>query len=678
MNNKDNSESEIKDAKSGSEQKRTLMEPDELFRQIGDTAPVMIWISGLDKKCFWFNKPWLDFTGRAMEEEIGDGWTKGVHPDDLDRCLEIYTSAFDERSDFSMEYRLRRRDGEYRWIVDNGVPRFSSEGEFLGFIGSCFDITERKEAETARIASDAQRAIAEAKTELMKLTRQIEQQAVIYNTTLSTITDYVYRLDREGRFIYANQALLDLWGIEKLDPSGISMPELDYPKEVEAKVLEGVRRVFETKRTVKDQTAYTSPTGAVEFHEFIFNPVFDENGEVDFIIGSSRDISEHKKLENELKETDRRKDEFLATLAHELRNPLAPIRSGLEVIGRFHDAVPAAVKNTLGIIERQTNQIVRLVDDLIDISRITQGKINLRKERIELETAIDMAVESCRDALESNGHKFILETPGTPVYIEADLTRVSQIILNVLNNAAKYTPPGGEITLKASAENGDAVIVISDTGIGIPKEMLPRVFDLFAQLETAAEQARSGLGIGMSVAKQLTEMHGGTIAVASDGEGKGSRFRITFPLAEEQSPENNIAKEQSPQPIETKIICEKKRILVVDDNADAAEMLQILLELEGYSLRTVFSAEEALEIVDEFQPAACLCDIGLPEMNGYELAKRLRRMMPDVLLISISGWGQQEDRRRSKEAGFDHHLVKPVSFDALIPLVKKIDDNPAG
>jgi PAS domain S-box-containing protein len=517
-------------------------------------------------------------------------------------------------------------------------------------------------------------SIAESKTELIKLNRQIEQQAVIFNTTLSTITDYVYRLDRNGRFIYANQALLDLWGIKELDSSGISMADLNYPKEVEEKVIDGVRRVFETKHTVKDQTAYTSPTGASEYHEFIFNPVFAEDGSVDFIIGSSRDISEHKKLESALKEADRRKDEFLATLAHELRNPLAPIRTGLEIIRRFEAGIPPPIKNTLDVIERQTNQIVRLVDDLLDISRITQGKIKLRKERIEIKTAVEMAVESCRDALESNKHRFDLILPDQTILIDADITRISQIILNVLNNAAKYTPEGGQISLNVKTDEQEALIIIRDSGIGIPKEMIPRIFDLFSQLETIADQARSGLGIGLSVAKELTEMHGGTITAFSEGAGKGSEFIIRLPLAEKLSDESPEFETNAAQFDKIAPEIKRKRILVVDDNADAAAMLKLLLEMEGYAVEMVFDAETAIEKALDFQPVACLCDIGLPVMSGYELAQNLRRMMPEVLLISISGWGQDDDRRRSEEAGFNYHLVKPVSFDDLIPLVREIDN----
>jgi PAS domain S-box-containing protein len=591
----------------------------------------------------------------AEHSGLGDVLGKTIRelfPDEADQWFDIYDEVFRTGKPMTFEREL---EAQGRFLEVHAYPLEDEAGRRLAIAFT--DISARKQSEA----------------ELRKLNYQIEQQAIVYNTTLSAITDYVYRLNKDGRFIYANQALLDLWGLKEIPAGGISMPELSYPKIVEARVLEGVERVFATRQTFKSQTEYTSPTGAVEYHEFIFNPVFAEDGSVDFVIGSSRDISEHKTLENALKDADRRKDEFLATLAHELRNPLAPIRSGLEVIGR-HGEISPEVDKTLGIIQRQTDQIVRLVDDLIEISRITLGKVTLKKERIELQTAVNMAVETCRGAIESNGHHFTLTMPDEPVYIDADFTRVTQIVLNILNNAAKYTPPGGDISLIVSTGVDNAEIVITDTGVGIPAESLPTVFDLFSQLEAKHDPARGGLGIGLSVARELTQMHGGKIIAASGGRGQGSKFTLTFPLAAEQV---EIGSDEKPETaaaaIETEKAGAQKRVLVVDDNTDAAEMLQVLLEMHGYEVKTVFDAETALAEVEAFAPAACLCDIGLPLMNGYELAERLRKMMPDVLLISISGWGQDEDRRRSQESGFNHHLVKPVAFDALIPLVKQID-----
>lgn len=535
MNNSENQESKKYTSEQNNfENGQSQTEVNELFRQLGDTAPVLIWIADLTKGCFWFNKRWLDFTGRTMEQENGNGWAEGVHPEDLARCLEIYTTSFDARQEFSMEYRLQRYDGEYRWFLDNGVPRFTSDGEFLGFIGSCID------------------------------------------------------------------------------------------------------------------------------------------------------VSEHKKLEVELKEAARRKDEFLATLAHELRNPLAPIRSGLEVI-RQNGANHPKFNETLDILERQTNQIVHLVDDLLDISRISQGKIKLRKERIELKVAVEMALETSKALIDEAENELTIALPNEPIFLDADLTRIAQILLNILNNAAKYSRPGGKISLVGSKEENQAQIVIKDTGLGIAPEMIPKIFDMFGQVETSEEQARGGLGIGLSVVRKMVELHGGTVEAFSDGIERGTKFVIRLPLAVEQSeslPASKITEKeiiqtaQMEMPHDTNKINYQQspkqyRILVVDDNQDAVEMLEALLSMKDHTIRTAINGKTAIEVAQEFQPEICLSDIGLPGMNGYELALRLREMFPQALLISISGWGQEEDRRQSKEAGFNYHLVKPVQFDDLLKLINQ-------
>ena len=381
------------------------------------------------------------------------------------------------------------------------------------------------------------------------------------------------------------------------------------------------------------------------------------------------DITTRRQADDALREADRRKDEFLATLAHELRNPLAPIRSGLEIIRRATSDKPARM-DALGIIERQTAQMVRLIDDLLDISRITQGKIRLRKTRFELKKAIDMALESSRDLLEMTGLKLIVSLPDEPIYLDADFTRVAQIFLNILNNSVKYTQPGGEIRLTAEKRDGEAVIGFFDTGIGIPPEMLPHIFEMFSQLENDSEQTRGGLGIGLSVVERLVEMHGGTITAFSAGKGKGSEFIVYLPLATEQSAKTEDELPSAADTAQHALLqttengksrqSKEKRILVVDDNADAAQMLEVLLKLNGHEVRLAFDGETGLAENEEFQPEAALLDIGLPGISGYETARRIREKNPDILLIAVSGWGTENDRQRSSEAGFNYHLVKPV------------------
>jgi PAS domain S-box-containing protein len=644
-----------------------LRESEELVHYIADAAPVLIWLSDTTKKCIWLNKPWLKFTGRTMEQEYGDGWAESLHPQDFDRCIAIYFSSFEARKEFSIEYRLRRHDGEYRWMLVKGVPRFMSDGEFSGYIGSCIDITERKQVEEILRQSQA----------------EAERQRRLYDTILSNTPDLVYVFDLNHRFTYANDVLLKMWGKTWDEAIGKTCLELGYePWHAEMHDRE-IEQVIATKQPTRGEVPFTGTFGR-RVYDYIFVPIIGKDGEVEAIAGTTRDITERQQMEATLRETDRRKDEFLATLAHELRNPLAPIRSGLEIIRRTVDD-KIKFEETLNIIERQTNQIVHLVDDLLDISRITQGKIRLRKERIDLKTAIDMALETSQGVIDKAENELIITLPYKPIYIDADLTRVAQIFLNILNNAAKYSSAGGKISLTAGKEGNEAVIGIKDTGLGIAPEMLSKIFDMFGQLETPDQQVQGGLGIGLSVVKKLVEMHGGTVEAFSEGRGKGSEFIVRLPLVVEQSESLSAAQSSekdslqtaemkmsnSDNPLHPALKAGQQRVLVVDDNIDAVQMLETLLSFEGHTIRTAFDGKTGIEIALEFQPDVCLLDIGLPEMNGYELACRLREFLPQVLLISVSGWGQEEDRRRSREAGFDNHLVKPVDFDDIKKLIQQ-------
>jgi CheY-like chemotaxis protein len=353
----------------------------------------------------------------------------------------------------------------------------------------------------------------------------------------------------------------------------------------------------------------------------------------------------------------------------------------LEFIQRS-DYNRSAIEPILNIMKRQTNQVVRLVDDLLDISRISQGTIKLRKAPVELKTAIELALDTSSEMLESNGHQFTLSLPQKPIYLDADVTRLAQVFINLLNNAAKYTPPSGKIWLTAKKESNEVMISVRDTGIGIPNKMLAKVFEMFSQIENSSEQARSGLGIGLSVVKKLVELHGGTVAAFSAGEGKGSEFIVRLPLAAKPA----AVAETSNRSLEEEIaqtailttpgkpsnqLANGKRVLVVDDNADAVTMLKILLSSEGHKVRTAFDGETAIELAKEYQPDVCVCDIGLPKMDGYELARQLRKVVPQALLISLSGWGREEDRKRSREAGFDYHMVKPVQLDNILKLIQQ-------
>ncbi len=383
---------------------------------------------------------------------------------------------------------------------------------------------------------------------------------------------------------------------------------------------------------------------------------------------------ENAHLYFELRDADRRKDEFLATLAHELRNPLAPLRNALTLLRSPGDD-PQARRETQDMMERQLAQMVRLVDDLLDVSRITRGRIALRKQTIRLDEVVQSAVEISRTLIDDAGHALTVQLPADPVYVHADPTRLAQIFSNLLNNAAKYTPDGGQIILSAARRDENRVLVrVQDNGSGIDAKMLPHVFDLFAQEDRSLERAQGGLGIGLSLVRRLVELHGGRVAAHSPGRGLGSEFVVDLPAARAHSPgpaTDAPAHPDAPRPVAPPKTPRPRRILVVDDNRDAATTLSRLLRRRGHEVETAFDGEEAVRMAASFVPEIVLLDIGLPKLNGYDAAEQIIRQStrPDLVLIALTGWGQDEDRRRASAAGFTHHLVKPVVFDELLALL---------
>lgn len=502
---------------------RLAIESEQRFRRMADAAPVLIWQSGPDAMCNYFNLRWLEFTGRTIEEELDNGWSKGVHTEDFDRCIEHYSESFKQQVPFQMDYRLRRHDGVYRWILDSGMPRYSTDGSFEGYVGSCIDITEHKDLETM-LQSQADK--------LMQLTT--------------------------------------------------------------------------------------------------------------------------------------RKDEFLATLSHELRNPLSPISSALAVIRRFDKLDPLLGRN-LDILERQVENLRRLVNDLLDIARIQSGKINLSKAVVPLNEVVDRALEISRPKIEQGKHRLsVRKAPGS-TRVFGDPMRLAQTVSNILNNAAKFTPPSGTITVQAGEHDDLAFIAVADNGAGISKEFQPRLFDLFSQADESLARTQSGLGIGLAIANQIISLHDGSIEVRSEGVGLGSEFIVKLPIADKET----ATMQQETADDEKAPAHHDFKVLLVDDNEDANESMAALLELIGYQVRTATDGATALEVAAEFEPQLILSDIGLPGMDGYQLAPALRKAAGErkVIIAAATGYGHASDRLRSQAAGFDHHLVKPLDADTLLSFV---------
>jgi len=416
---------------------------------------------------------------------------------------------------------------------------------------------------------------------------------------------------------------------------------------------------YETIRQAKD--------GRLIDVSLSISPIRNEAGD---IVGASkvaRDVTAQKRILRELEEADVRKTEFLALLAHELRNPLGPIRHAVKVL-RARAPSPDELQWATSIIDRQTEHMTRLVEDLLDVSRITRGKIELRRERVDLSATLKAAVEASGALIDKTHHTLKVSLPHEPLLVDGDPTRLTQVVSNLLDNSAKYTDPGGKIWLSAEREGETAVIRVKDNGIGIAPDVLPRIFDMFTQAELPLERAQGGLGVGLSLVDQLVRLHGGSVAAYSAGPGMGSEFTIRLPLATRTQKAAAEAGKKSHR--ETHC-----RVLVVDDNHDSTDSLAMLLGMLGHEVQTAHDGDAALRAAATFKPEVAILDIGLPRMNGYDLAERIREQPwgKDIVLVALTGWGQQEHRRRSAESGFNHHLTKPVEFDALQGILAEAD-----
>jgi len=414
-----------------------------------------------------------------------------------------------------------------------------------------------------------------------------------------------------------------------------------------------------------------TPQSSEEIHYFNFTyaPLFEANGSIGGIFCVGFDVTETHNVNEKLRDADRRKDEFIATLAHELRNPLAPIRNALQ-IARSQGSTDAQRRWSHDVIDRQVRNMALLLDDLLDVSRITRGTLQLRLEPVELAAIIDTAVETARPLIDSRKHQLTVRLPREPVWLSADALRLAQAVSNLLTNAAKYSEPQGEIRLEAARESGEMVIRVADEGIGIEPHMLSRVFEMFAQGTHALDHAEGGLGIGLSLVKGLVGLHGGTVSATSAGLGKGSVFTIRLPLPGKIA--GPVVAENSEAANRGKVV--GKRVLVVDDNRDIAESLALLLQLEGHDTRIAYDGHDALKIADEFKPEVVVLDIGMSRLNGHEAARELRRRpwASKTIFVAVTGWGQPDDRRRSLDAGFDYHLVKPVEPTHLRELLERV------
>jgi PAS domain S-box-containing protein len=496
-----------------------LEESESRFRHMADQAPAMIWLADDSKAITYVNRTWLEFTGRTMEQEQYDGWASGIHPEDFAHALSVYSTAFEARIPFEMEFRLRRHDGEFRWVLNRGTPRYEVDGHFQGYIGAALDITDRKAAEEA------------------------------------------------------------------------------------------------------------------------------------------------------LGHADRRQNEFLGMLAHELRNPLAPIRNAVQIMERLGGGTDRRADHALEVIDRQSSHLTRLIDDLLEVSRIDSGKVTLRRDRVVLQDIVRKAVEQQQNLAAEKRQALDVRLPDARAFVNGDPTRLAQVFANVINNAIKFTPDGGRIEVGMTVHDDRAEVTVADTGAGIDANLLPHLFDLYRQGADVERHGNAGLGLGLTIVRRLVEMHSGHVAARSAGRGQGTTVTVELPLAEPAAPSAGHGEGKGrPERVPS--------VLVVDDNVDAAEAIAMLLQFSGYDIHVAHDPQTALDTAARAHPDVVLLDIGLPGMTGYEVAQRMRENAAGrkTKIVALTGYGQEQDNEQARAAGFSAYLVKPVDADQLTALVNELTD----
>jgi PAS domain S-box-containing protein len=508
---------------------------------------------------------------------------------------------------------------------------------------------------------------ADARTrQLQDSHRALRQSERLYRAIGESIDYGVWVCDASGRNIYASDSFLKLLGVTQAECSGLGWSDMLHPDDVEGTVSAWQECVRSGDFWYREHRYFGADK---RYHPVLAQgvPMRDDEGRITGWAGINLDIGRIKETEDALREADRRKDDFLATLAHELRNPLAPIRHAAKLLG-MKGLDPAQTQTAREIISRQVARMALLLDDLLEVSRITRGRLELRVERVSLNAVVKAAVETSRPLIEFKKHSFAIRLPEKSLELQVDPLRMSQALSNLLTNAAKYTDPGGRIEVDIRHSPEELVISVKDSGIGIPAAALPAIFEMFSQVDSAIDRAEGGLGIGLALVKGLVALHGGTVEAASAGVGKGSTFTIRIPGAAVHEAALPTASETP----ETRFAGPRGRILVVDDNRDAASSLAMVLRSSGHTALTAYSGVQALELAAKEKPDAIVLDIGMPQMNGYEVARRIRQAAEGktVLMIALTGWGQKEDIQKSHDAGFDFHMTKPADPERIERLLE--------
>ncbi|THD02043.1 hypothetical protein B1810_16245 [Panacagrimonas perspica] len=599
------------------------------MRALVSVTSTVVWVLSAEGRVEEEQPGLQGFTGLSFEEVRGDGWTRALHPDDYARVLDEWAGFLRLQAPAEIHYRMRRHDGEYRHMRARAVPMFDEHCRLREWVGANEDMT----------------AYEQGTDELRDREARLMQFA-------DSLPHIAWELDPSGAAVWVNRRLQEYSGCETSSVLGWKWADLFHEDDRES-YISGLRRAVEQGQAFRLEARVRRADGEYRWFQLANAPQSTKHGGIYRWFGTATDIDDSYQATEKI-------HRFLATLAHELRNPLAPISNGIQIL-RMPQSGEQAKESALATIERQTAHMVRLLDDLMDLNRVRSDRVVLRRAPTPLSTVINTALETSRPAIEKGQHPLRVNLPARALSLHADATRLTQVLSNVLNNAAKFSPDQTPIDVIVTEQPGFACVEVIDRGIGMLPEMLQRAFDMFAQADTSVERSYGGLGIGLNVARRLVEMHGGTIEAASDGPGRGSRITIRLPLSTSEAGDEPVSTEGEAD------LSSRRRVMVVDDNEDAARIVSMLVESLGHVVRAASTGADALNLAEHFRPEVAILDIGMPGMSGYELARRCRQTVwgRHARLVALTGWGQEADRQKSFEAGFDHHLVKPAGSAAL-------------
>jgi PAS domain S-box-containing protein len=624
-----------------------LVESEARLHYLANAAPGIVWSADAQGNVRYVSERWYAFTGHPAEAGL-KGTAQLLHPDDRARTLAQWRQAVAEARLYEVEVRLRRHDGQWRWFLVRAQPLRDPTGRVLAWYGSSTDIEDRKRVEDALRLSEERMALA---------------------LDIAGVGMWSWTPDNDEAIADARSR--DIMG---LPPSG-PLHQRDVTRRIHPDDWRRVERAMagalqpDGPGRFAEEFRWVDDEGRIRWTVSHASTLFADTQQglrAVRVVGTARDVTARHATEEALREANQRKDEFLATLAHELRNPLAPLRNSLYLLRMGVDGEQQ--ERLQAVMERQVAQLGRLVDDLLEVSRITRGKVTLHCEPITLDEIVHRAVETSQPVIDAARHALSVALPDPPLVLHVDPVRLSQVLANLLNNAAKYTEPGGRIEVVAHVDREDVVVRVRDNGVGIAPEHLPHVFDLFAQVDRSLNRAQGGLGIGLTLVRSLVGLHGGSVLARSGGVGRGSEFEVRLPLHPGPLRAEAVA---APDRVETG---EVRRLLVVDDNREHADTLALYLGFAGHHVRVAYNGLDAVAVAAESAPDAVLMDLGMPGLDGYEAARRIRAQPGGAarVLVAVTGWGQADDRRRSRAAGFDAHLVKPVDPPALLALVESL------